>query len=84
MNQVGERVLVKQVKTTNKPPFDPDYYTVMEARSTKITGERRGKTKTRIVEKWKLYKERPAHLNIATLPKLEEERESESDSDFEC
>ena len=48
--------MVKQVKTTIKPPFDPDFYVVTEVRGTKITGERRGKIKTRIVEKWKLYK----------------------------
>ena len=33
--QVGDRVLVKQVKTTIKPPFDPDYYIITEVRSTK-------------------------------------------------
>ena len=36
------------------------------------------------MEKWKLYKEKSAHLNITRLPKAEEEMELESDSDFEC
>ena len=67
------RVLVKQDKATIKPPLDPDYYIVTEVRVTKITGERRGETKTRNVEKWKLYKERPAYLNITEPPKVGEE-----------
>ena len=78
------RVLVKQDKATIKAPLDPDYYIVTEVRVTKITGERRGETKTRNVEKWKLYKERPAYLNITEPPKVGEEMEPESDSDFEC
>ena len=81
--QVGDKVLVKQRKTTVKPPFDPDYYIVTEVRSTKITGERRGKIKTRNAEKWKLYKERPAHLSITHQPKEGGQEEMESDSDFE-
>ena len=44
-------MLVKQDKTTIKPPFDPNYYIVTDVRGTKITGEGRGKTKTRNVEK---------------------------------
>ena len=36
------------------------------------------------MEKWKLYKEKSAHLNITRPPKAEEEMELESDSDFEC
>ena len=76
-------MLVKQTKTTTKPLFDPDYYTVTEVRGTKITGERRGKSKTRNMEKWKVYKERPAHLSITRLPEKEEEREEDSDSDFD-
>ena len=81
--QIGDKVLVKQNKTTVKPPFDPEYYIVTEVRGTKITGERRGKIKTRNVEKWKLYKERPAHLSITHQPKEGGQEETESDSDFE-
>ena len=73
-----------QDKATIKAPLDPDYYIVTEVRVTKITGERRGETKTRNVEKWKLYKERPAYLNITEPPKVGEEMEPESNSDFEC
>ena len=36
------------------------------------------------MKKWKLYKEKSAHLNITRPPKAEEEMELESDSDFEC
>ena len=44
---VGDKILLKQKKTTVKPPFDPDYYIVKEIRSTKIIWERRGKIKIR-------------------------------------
>ena len=81
--QVGDKVLVKQSKTTTKPPYDPDYYFVKEVRGTKITGERRGKIKTRNVEKWKLLKERPTHLNISHQPMSDGQEETDTDSDFE-
>ena len=39
----GDKVLVAQRKTTTKPPFDPNPYTIMEVKGTQVTVEREGK-----------------------------------------
>ena len=52
--QVGDTVLVKQTKTTTKPPFDPAPYTVIEVNGTQAVLERSGKTKKRSFNKIKV------------------------------
>ena len=42
----GDKVLVAQRKTTTKPPFDPNPYTIKEVKGTQVTVER-GKGKRR-------------------------------------
>ena len=54
--QVGDTVLVKQTKTTTKPPFDPSPYTVIEVNGTRAVLERFGKTKKRSFNKIKVLK----------------------------
>ena len=39
--RVGDTVLVKQTKSTTKPPFDPNPYTVLEINGTQAVLERR-------------------------------------------
>ena len=81
--EVGDTVLLHQKKTTTKPPFNPDPYTVTEVRDTKITAERRGEYVTRNVDKWKILKDRPRYLRTTTQQNQQMEDE-DSDSDFEC
>ena len=47
MVKPGGKVLVGQRKTTTKPPFDPNPYTVTEVKGTQVTAERDGKIKKR-------------------------------------
>ena len=47
MVKVGDKVLVAQRKTTTKPPFDPNPYTITEVKGTQVTVERQGKMKKR-------------------------------------
>ena len=47
MVKPGTKVLVAQRKTTTKPPFDPNPYTVTEVKGTQVTATRDGKTKKR-------------------------------------
>ena len=78
---VGDRVLIKQKKTTTKQPWDPDPYTVTEVRDTQVTAQRRSKVRIRNVEKWKVLKERPAELQVK---KEREPRDTDdSDTDFD-
>ena len=60
--KVGDKVLIHQKKTTTKPPYNPDPYTVMQIKGTQITASRRGQQMTRNVDKWKILKDRPLHL----------------------
>ena len=52
--QLGDFVLVKQTKTTTKPPFDPLYYEVIEVNGTQAVLERDGKTIKRSFDKLKI------------------------------
>ena len=55
-------MLVSQRKTTTKPPFDPNPYTVTEVKGTQVTATRDGKIKKRNLVKVKILKERPERL----------------------
>ena len=57
--QVGDAVLVKQTKTTTKPPFDPSPYTVIEVNGTQAVLERFGKTMKRSFNKIKIIGRKP-------------------------
>ena len=52
--KVGDTVLLHQKKTTTKPPYDPNPFTVTHTQGTKITFTRRVKEVTRNVDKWKI------------------------------
>ena len=43
----GDKVLIKQQKTSVKPPFDPKPYTVTEVKGTQVTATRGGKERRR-------------------------------------
>ena len=58
----GDRVLMKQEKTTVKPPYDPNPYKVVEVKGAQITCSRGGKEKKRMKEKIKVIKERLEYL----------------------
>ena len=61
-HKVGDKVLLRQTKTTVKPPYDPEAYVVEQVRGAEITARRGKKTVTRNVQKWKGIKERPKYL----------------------
>ena len=60
--KIGDKVLIKQTKTTIHPPFDPEPFTVTSVTRSKVKAEREGDIKTRNLSKWKILKPRPAHL----------------------
>ena len=59
---VGDEVLLKQEKTTIKPPWDPRPMKVTEVKGTKVTAKRGPQERTRNVEKFKIIKKRPRYL----------------------
>ena len=58
----GDRVLVKQQKSTIKPPYDPAPYTVTSVKAAQVTAETGSKSKVRDMSRVKLLKQRPEHL----------------------
>ena len=77
-HKVGDKVLLRQTKTTVKLPFDPEAYEVKEIRGAEITARRGEKRVTRNLKRWKQLKERRAYLrkqNIGTRAQLDSEEE---------
>ena len=81
--KMGDKVLLKQDKTTLKPPFDPEPFTVISVQGSKVTAERDHKTKCRNQAKWKLLKDRPLHLFPNNTKRGEGNKTEEEDSDDE-
>ena len=76
MVKPGMKVLVAQRKTTTKPPFDPNPYTITEVKGTQVTVEREGKkSKKRNLAKVKILKERPERLKSRRRETVEQEEE---------
>ena len=80
-------MLVKQQKTTTKPPFDPKPYQVKEVRGTQITVVRGKQQKVRSKEKVKLLRDRFKHLQggsteVHNQEKRREELNEEDDWDI--
>ena len=80
---VGDRVLIKQNKTTTRPPWDPAPYVVTEVRGTQVTARRGSKQRIRNIEKWKVLKERPEEITIKKKEKKPIEEEESDDTDFD-
>ena len=76
---VGDEVLVKQEKTTTKPPWDPNPYKVTEVKGTKITATRGHKERTRNVDKVKVLIKRPKYLKTRERSKVMAQEESEEE-----
>ena len=81
--KVGDTVLLYQKKSTTKPPYDPDPFTVTTTEGTKITATRRGKVVTRNADKWKILKRRPHHLDIDKHTEHDREDQTDDDDDFD-
>ena len=62
----GDKILVRQKKSTTSTPFDPKPYTVTEVKGNRVTSQRRDRTRVRSKNHIKVVPERPKHL----IPKL--------------
>ena len=74
-------MLIRQKKTTIRPPWNPDPYTITKVKGSQITATRGEEKKVRNVKKFKLLKERPANLRPRRSGK--EVLEEDSDWDFD-
>ena len=80
---VGDEVLMKQTKSSVKPPYDPNPYKVIKVQGTQITGAREGKEKKRNTRKVKMVPERPIHLRTGHVNRQQSMEEIDSDDDVE-
>ena len=76
---VGDKVLIKQQKTTIKPPYNPDPFTVTKVKGNRVTMTNGEKTRVRDKNKVKLVKQLPAIHNKASQPKKSSTTEEELD-----
>ena len=78
---MGERVLIKQDKTTIRPPWDTAPYVVML--HAQVMAKRGNNHRIRNIEKWKVLKERPEEIKINKKERKTGEEEFSDDTDFE-
>ena len=79
--QPGDKVLIKQQKTTVKPPFDPKPYCVTEVKGTQVTAVRGRQKKVRNKEKVKVLKDRPKYLQGEVVGLGTDNMEEEEDDE---
>ena len=67
----GDKVLIKQRKTTVKPPWNPELYTLPKVKGSQITASKGKEKKVRdIIMMFKLLKERLLGLRAKILVKM--------------
>ena len=81
--KVGDRVLLRQTKTTVKPPYDPEAYVVEEVKGTEVTARRGKKKVTRNVQRWKIIKQRPPYLQRQGREAGSQDDSDEEDDDWD-
>ena len=79
----GDRVLIKQKKTSIKLPFDPKPYTITEVKGTQVTARRGEQERKRNKVKMKIVKERPEHLLPRATVWMEEEDDTDNEADIQ-
>ena len=76
----GDKVLIKQQKSTIKPPFNPKPFTVVKVKGTQVTATRGTKIRTRNLSKVKPLRKQPPHLQAT--PKTKPDNSSSDDEDY--
>ena len=79
--KVGDKVLLKQRKSTTQTPYDPQPFTVIAHKGSMVTARRKHQTFTRDASKWKAMPDRPDNLKARERPKGEREKDRAQDSD---
>ena len=74
--KVGDQILVKQDKTTTKPPFNPDPFKVTSVEGNRVTAVNGNKKVTRDKNQLKVLHPRP-NAPVFELPELSEDDSSD-------
>ena len=75
--------MIQQKKTTTKPPFDPNPFTVTKVENTKTTAKRGKTSRTRNVNKWKLIPQRPERFGKSSEKYFSDNTDTDLDWDFD-
>jgi transposase InsO family protein len=75
----GDKVLIKQQKTTLNPPYDPKPYIVEKVKEAQVTASKGSKVRVRDMSRLKVVKERPEHLQAARTAQVEETDSEDED-----
>ena len=78
----GDKVVLKQKKSSEKSPYDPKPFTVVKVAGTQVTAERGGKQLRRNKAKVKVVKQRHDHLKRQEEAQAASETEEEDDVDI--
>ena len=79
----GDKVHIQQKKSTVKPPWDPQPYTVVEVQGSKVRAERGDEVKFRAKNNIKKLRNRPDNLKIKGRGKERKDEEEDLDVDLE-
>ena len=76
----GDRVLIKQKKTTVKPPYNHNPYTVTKVKAAQVTAQKGNTVRVRDMSRVMLLKQRPEQLRRRGM--RDQSSDSESDDDY--
>ena len=82
--EIGDKIMVKQKKSTLKTPWDPEPFKVVGVEGSRVTAERGDQRKVRAKNNIKVVKERPVQLRFKRekkVKKMEEELDLDVDLD---
>ena len=82
--KVGDEILIKQQKSTTKPPFDPVPYTVDHVKGNRVTASRNGKVRVRDKNYIKKVKSRPDYVRPSWEQKSQKMTTPYEEHDIDC
>ena len=81
---VGDSILVRQKKSTIKPPFDPSSYTVHDVHGNRVTASRNGQIRVRDKNHIKKVKCRPDYVKPSWEQQHQAPTAAYEEQDIEC
>ena len=78
---VGDEVLLKQTKTTTKPPWNPQPLKVVKVKGTQVTARHGQFERTRNIEKFKILRKRPEALRVGKTAKRRVKIDTDDEDD---
>ena len=81
--QVGDKIMIKQKKSSVKTPWDPEPYNVVGIKGSKVTAQRGEQMRERAKNNIKVVKHRPTQLKIKSQRKVRVEADHDLEVDMD-